>query len=47
MSGDQKVVVTNGLAEPFEFETKHAIMSVRGLRKRQNLDSREHGFDLS
>ena len=47
MSGDQKVVVANGLAEPFQFETKHAVMSVRGLRKRQYFYSREHGFDLS
>ena len=47
MGGNQKVVVANGLAAPFQFEAKHAVVSVRRLRKRQNLDSREHGFDLS
>ena len=47
MGGYQKVVAANGSAEPFQFETKHAVMPVRRLRKRQNLDSREQGFDLS
>ena len=32
MGGNQKVVVANGLAKPFQFETKHAVVSVRGLR---------------
>ncbi len=47
MGGNQKIVVANGLAEPFQFETKNAVMSVRGLQKRQYLDSREHAVDLS
>ena len=47
MGGNQKVVVANGLAEPFQFEAKHAVVSVRRLRKRQYFYSREHGFELS
>ena len=47
MGGNQKVIVADRLAEPFQFDTKHAVMSVRGLRKRQYIDSRKHGFDLS